>query len=71
MTESGADWVERPKPANVAARTSRSLEQPTAGRAAHRSPTDVTPWILGGGSAAAALAAVLLLRQRSRRSRRR
>jgi len=70
MTEPGADWVERPKPANVAARTSQPVEHPATGRPAHRSPTQGTRWpLVGGGLAAAALAAVLLLRRQGRRGR--
>jgi hypothetical protein len=66
MTETSADWVERPKPASVAARTKRPPINPK-GRSRERAgqqpstPAPVDPRLVAGGAATVALLAALLL----------
>lgn len=70
MTETSADWVERPKPADVAALSTTPVPRPAARRerVASRSSLTQDPRVTGGAVAAAALVvALVLLRRRTRR----
>jgi hypothetical protein len=69
MTETSADWVERPKPADVAALTTRPAPTPSRSRerSVQKAAQELDPRVMAALTAAVTVAAALLLRQRRHR----
>ncbi len=65
MTETSADWVERPKPADVAALTTRPVPEPS--RTRNVESTALDPRLVGSAVVAVAVLIALIVGRRRRR----